>query len=133
MRRAELQDVKETAKLLGKLTQSFGESLSALMDRRGITVERLAEASYLSAKTIQRMRNDDDHIWKIEQVMAVCIGLKLPLYISDLLLKKAGLIFKSGEKHLIYQHLLAMHYNKPISEFNEYLNVAGFPPLTNNE
>jgi hypothetical protein len=127
--RAELDEAKQAAGILKKLPGSFCDSLKMLMEWRGITVERIAEKSLLSPKTIQRMRKDRDHIWKIETIAAVCVGLQLPSYISATLIEKAGLTTKVGEKGITLAHLLATHYKKSIYEINEYLEIAGYPPL----
>jgi hypothetical protein len=131
--RAELLEVKEIAKVIENLPAAFCNSFKMLMKWRGLTVEQLAEKSLVSPKTIQRMRNIPDHIWDIETIISVCIGLQLPPYISLPLMRKAGLHFKTGEKFITYAHLLATHYRSPIYEFNEYLETAGYEPLCSLE
>jgi hypothetical protein len=131
--RKELRSVKEAAGILGTLPGSFGKSLVLLMRWRKMTVEGLAEKSLLSPKTVQRMRNEPDHKWEMELVIAICVGLRLPPYISAPLLEKAGHRIKADEKNITYAHLLATHYESPIFEFNEYLEAVGYPPLSGKE
>jgi len=132
-RRAELRGVMEAADILGKLPNSFGSSLIMLMRWRRITVEKLAEKSLLSPKTIQRMRNNHNQQWDIEFIVAVCVGLQLPPYISMPLIEKAGLRIRANSKDILYAYLLATHYQSPIFEFNEYLEAVGYPPLSGIE
>ena len=69
----------------------------------------------------------------MEHIIALCVGLQLPPYISTPLLERAGHKIKTGEKDITYAHLLATHYQSPIFEFNEYLEAVGYPPLSGNE
>lgn len=131
--RAEIDEAKSAAKMMESLPATFHQALVALMKWRGMTNEQLAEKALISSKTIQRMRNDPDHKNDLETVIAVCIGLQLPPYISDPFIEKAGLKLKVGEKGITYAHLLTTLYQNPIHEFNEYLEVAGYPPLSGKE
>jgi hypothetical protein len=103
------------------------------MKWRKVTVEKLAEDSLLSTKTIQRMRNDLDREWPLGMVVAVCIGLSLPPYVSSDLVVKAGFAFKPTEEHVTYRHLLTVHYDNSIIECNEVLEAAGFKPIGREE
>ena len=103
------------------------------MKWREMTAEQLAEKSLLTPKTIQRMRTNQNYKWEMETVVALCVGLQLPPYISVPLIEKAGLKIKADEKDITYAHLLATHYKSPIFEFNEYLEAVGYPPLSGKE
>lgn len=131
--RAELSDVKDAAAIMERLPGSFSKSFIMLMEWRKVTVEQLAEKSLLSPKTIQRMRSIPDRKWNIEVVIAVCVGLQLPPYISFTLIEKAGLKIRSEAKDFIYAHLLTTCYQSSISVFNEYLEAVGLPPLSGKE
>jgi len=116
------------------LEDSFGKSLAVLIKWRGLTNESLAEKALLEPMMIQRMRNDYNQAWNLGKVVALCVGLQLPPYMSLPLITKAGLSFKGGnEEHLIYQHILTTRYNSTIYECNELLAEAGYPPLSGIE
>jgi hypothetical protein len=119
--------------ICGSLPATFGQSLIKLMEWRGLTDEGLAEAALVSAKTIQRMRTVVDRKWKLEAVMAVCIGLHLPPYVSFDLIAKAGLGFQANERHITYKHLLSTYYESTIIECNEFLETAGYEPIGREE
>lgn len=51
--------------------------------------------SQLSPKTIQRKRNEPDHVWDLETIVAMCIRLQIPGFVSTELVKKTGQ-FESG-------------------------------------
>ena len=131
--RKELSGIKDAAGILDTLPGTFNKSLVFLMKWRKMTVEGLAEKSLLTPKTIQRIRTDQNYKCEIETVIALCVGLQLPPYISTPFIERAGLKIKMGEKDLTYAHLLATHYKSPIYEFNEYLEAVGYSPLSGKE
>ena len=98
-----------------------------------MTNERLAELSLLSSKTIQRLRADPDHNCDLDTAAALCFGLQLHPHISEYLIEKAGHKLKVGQKGVTYAHLLATRYKCSIHEVNEYLEIAGYPPLSGKE
>jgi hypothetical protein len=119
----------ETTKLLQTLPNSFGDALSELMRWRGCTNEELSERSLLSGKTIQRFRTEPDYNPSLPAVVAVCIGLNLPPYMSCPLIHRAGLAFKPTRTHTAYQMLLAEHWRGNVSECNRTLDSLRIPRI----
>ena len=106
--RAEIDKVKDIAKMMENLPATFHRSLIMLMSWRDVTNEQLAEKSLLTSKTIQRMRTDPDHKSDLDTIVAIAIGLRLPPYISNPLIEKAGIKLRICEKALptrIYSQL----------------------------
>ena len=86
-----LMQAKEISEVLLNLPCSFPGTLKAHMERLDVTIELLAERSRLSVSTLNRLRSKQQERYKIDQVAAVCFGLRLqPEYSFDLL-RKAGL------------------------------------------
>ena len=86
-----LTQAKEISEVLLNLPCSFPGTLKAHMERLDVTIELLAERSRLSVSTLNRLRSKQQERYKIDQVAAVCFGLRLqPEYSFDLL-RKAGL------------------------------------------
>jgi len=132
--RAELNEVISANKLLAELPGTFGAALKMVMKWRGITNEALAEKALVEPMMIQRMRNDYDQDWSIKKLVAVCIGLRLPPYVSMPLIQKSGAGFKNGnEEHIVCQHILTTRYNSTVHECNELLTEAGYSPLSGKE
>ena len=131
--REEQAEIRDVAKIMEKLPATFQQSLIMLMKWRGMTTEQLAEKSLLSSKTIQRMRTDPNQKNDLNTVIAVCFGLQLHPHISEALIEKAGYKLKAGLQGTTYAHLLATRYRSTIYEVNEYLEVAGYPPLSGSE
>lgn len=131
--RAEQEEVKEAAKILEQLPSTFNQALVELMKWRKITNEGLAEKALSSSRTIQRLRTDHEYKCKLETVIALCFGLQLHPHISDALIERAGYKLKVGLQGATYAHLLATRYRGTIHEVNEYLETAGYPPLSGKE
>lgn len=98
-----------------KLPMNFSGALDALIQWSEMTEEELAEAAEMSEKTIQRLRNNEPDNVTIETVVQLCIGMKLPLMLSNCLLRASGKSFMMTEQHLMYQFLLNSCYTKSIS------------------
>jgi len=128
----ELEEAKSAGMLMADLPGSFGKSLTMIMERLNVTVEKLAELALLDPKMIQRMRNDQDRAWNIKKLTALCIGLCLPPDMSLSLISKAGLNFKHSEEHIVMKYILMTRFNSTIHECNEVMEVAGFPPLSDD-
>ena len=131
--RAELDEAKSADRLMAELPGSFGKSLVMIMKWRKVTVEKLGELALLEPRMIQRMRTDTNQVWKLGNIVALCIGLKLPPYMSYSLVEKAGLGFKHGEQQIALRHILTTRYNSTIHECNDLLAEAGYPPLSGIE
>jgi hypothetical protein len=129
----ELQQLDETTAFLRSLPGSFCATLKAHMERAGVTVEELAEASLLARKTIQRMRTEEEHTPKLSSIVAVCIGLHINPVFSDDLLRKAGIAPRATNEYISYKCLLSTWYQKDIFECNELLAEYGIAPLGNEE
>ncbi len=121
---------RELAAMLTRMPNNFNDALVYLMDRQEMTVEELAEASNLSAKTISRLRGDLNYSPTLETVVALCIGLRLPPIISYELIRKRALGFTVSETHLAYRFLLDSCYCSTIHQCNEILASLKIPPLS---
>jgi hypothetical protein len=132
-KRAELEEAKAAGKLMAELPGAFGKSLVMIMKWRKVTVEKLGELALLEPRMIQRMRTDSNQTWNIKKIVALCIGLKLPPYMSSSLIEKAGLAFKHGDEQSVLRYILTTQYKSSIHECNDLLAEAGYPPLSSNE
>ena len=114
------------------LPYSFSESLTTLMKLRKETNESLAEACNLSSKTISRLRNRETDPSK-ENVVALCIGLKLDPYIGHQLLDRAGRSLSGDEVGRAYDFLISIAMGIDINEANEMLKKMDLPTLGSQE
>lgn len=127
------KSVQDVSGVLHSLPLTFGATLEAHMQRKGMTQEQLAEYSLLAVRTIRSYRNTEMPSIGLSRVVALCIGLKLhPLFCFDLV-RKAGYRFGLTEEHVAYQILLGSMTHSSIYECNEYLRAAGIQPLGKEE
>ena len=104
------------------------------MKIKKVTDEGLAEKALISERTIGRLKNEPNYNKQLDTITAICIALQLPPLISEYLLSLAGFTLKDGEKQNTYRYLLNnTPYNHCIHDFNEYLEVIGFTPLSGKE
>ncbi|MDD4011184.1 MAG: XRE family transcriptional regulator [Sphaerochaetaceae bacterium] len=120
----------EMQEVIAGLPIVFGPCLKYLMKWAGTTQEQLAERSGMDSKTIRNMINIPTHELKLESVIALCIGLRLPFTLSIKLIKSAGLSFMySNPNHMAYETLL-MYFGKwTIEQCNKCLIEQGAKPL----
>ena len=127
------RSLHDVSHALQGLPDSFGATLEAHMQRKGMTQEQLAEGSLLGVRSIRTYRGTEYPYITLPRVVALCVGLKLhPILASDLV-RKAGLSFNHSEEHLAYQILLGTMTHNSIYECNEYLRAVGIPPLGKEE
>lgn len=120
----------EISDVMEGLPNSFCGTLQVLMKWRGVTNEVLAEAAGVSAKTIQRLRNDGDNDTSLETIIAVCIGMKLPPTASYYLIDKSNFSLNQTPKHQVYRFLLNGCYTYSIDDCNAILIAQDFEPLS---
>lgn len=118
---------REISKVLRELPQLFPEALVYLMNFLEVTVDSLAEASNLGDRTISRLRGGESKT--LENVVAVCIGMKLPPSVSHELVRRAGFFLTNSEKDLAYRFLLDSCYSESIYVCNEMLSGQNIPIL----
>ena len=108
----------------------LANALTYLMDEMNVKEVDLAEATGLTEKTIQRMRNEIDYKPNIRSVVAVCIGLNLYPKFSNLLLQLAGIFPRNTDEDRAYMFLVNHYYDATVEECNDFLRRLNIKPLT---
>lgn len=126
---------KKTTQTVASISQSlplsFGDTLSAHMNRKGITLDQLAETSLLSRRQICRYKTNAYPKISLQTVICLCIGLKLhPLFAFDLV-KKAGYSLIDTTEHTAYKIILTSMTTSSIHECNDCLKQLGLRPIGN--
>lgn len=124
-----LSTARELSKILMELPGSFHETLKPHMIRCNVTVERLEECSYVSGRTIKRMRSEERRDYSLDQVIAICLALHLPPELSFDLIEKAGFRLWQTPEHLIYKAILRTMYMEPLDTVQAKLKECGCAPL----
>ena len=101
-----------------------------IYDLLQMPVKQLADRSLVGEKTIQRLRNDEEYPTSVQTVLALCVGLKLPLPEAEMFLGKTDFKLNSMKNEgYVYQCVLAACAENTIYEINEMLKENGITPL----
>lgn len=85
---------------------NFGESVKNIMKRQGITQEQLAFDLDVDRSTLREYL-DPDKQFTLAHVVGICIALKLPYDISEMMVSKAGLSLNGRMRHhIVYRGFL---------------------------
>ena len=119
-------------RLMQDMPENFSDALVYLMENRDegrVTVEELAALAHVSRRTVNRYRNGQQSAGSPDIVVALCIALHLPPWLSRLMLDKAGFSVKSYGPRGYYGEILDCCFMDTIPEVQEYLRSAGYPEL----
>ena len=119
-------------RLMASMPASFPDALVYLMESRAegrITVEQLAAQAHISDRTVTRYRSSDLASYNPDIVVAICIALHLPPWLSRLMLDKAGFAVKSYGPRGYYGEILDCCFMDTVPEVQDYLRSAGYPEL----
>lgn len=124
-----VDDVRQTAL---NLPRDFKRCLETLMKWSGVTLEELAERSGIAPRTLSNIKNDTSHNMKLESVVAICLGLRLPPELSFDLIEASGLSFRiANPNEAMYKHILYAPDDWDVGKWNEKLLKANLKPLNN--
>ena len=115
----------DASQRLSKLVQSLppraDATLRMLMTQRRMTIEKLAETSGVSPRTINRLRSSTGHRAEKQTILALCFGLRLEPMLSFDLLRKFGIYLTDTPEDIMYQFVLISLYGEPLRKVNEVL------------
>lgn len=123
----------EMAGLLEALPSSFPAALTFLMRRARVTIEQLEERACISARTISRLRTEERGEYALDQVIALCIALHLPPWLSREMLQRAGFALRRTGRHLALQCALDCMFMDEVEAVQCFLQAAGHARLKLNE
>lgn len=114
-------EINRLNKMICEMPGSFSGSLKYLMEKKGYTEEVLAEEAWLSLSTIKQYRQKEDKEKTLKTVTAISIGLHLHPWLTEELLRKAGIIPKATKQDGAYRYLYTFLYKNSIEDCNKYL------------
>lgn len=118
--------------LMEKLPAAFPDALRCLMQDQGsgrVTVEELAARAQLSVRTVERYRSAKNTAYSPDVVVALCIALHLPPWLSRVMLEKAGILVRSYGPRGYYGEILDCCFMDTIPEVQQFLRSSGYPEL----
>ena len=110
---------------------SFHGALSYIMKGR-VTVDELTKRVPISRSTILRLRTEERKSYDLDQVIAICVGLHLPPWLSGILLEKAGLTVNRYGPYGYYGTILDCFYMDTIAEVQQFLKENEYDELKLN-
>lgn len=119
--------------ILNNLPGSFSGSLKKHMERKGYTEELLAETSWISLSTIKQYRQKEDKRKTLKTVTALCIGLHLHPWLTEDMIRKAGITVTATKLDGAYRYLYTFLYRDSIEDCNKYLKSQKLPEFKLNE
>jgi transcriptional regulator with XRE-family HTH domain len=127
---AKLVSFDEITEIKRSLPSTFHELLVTLMKMQNVTIEQLAEKASISVDTIKRLRRIERRVYTIDQILALCIGLHLPPWLSEELIKRAGLMLRDIPEHHAYRYILNCLFMDSIDDVQRFLKERKFEPLS---
>lgn len=113
----------------GGNNDNFALAITRLMEKNNVTEEKLAELTGLHPKTIQRMRNPEEHT-SLKSVIAVCVAFHLDMYNSMYLIHLAGYELTNRQEDKVYYFILSIAYKETVYDCNRMLRRLNMSPLT---
>lgn len=94
-----------------------------------MTIEELEEQAFLSRRTISRLRTEERRDYSLDQVIAICVALHLPPWLSREMIQRAGFILRPTKQHLAYQFILDCLFMDSVSDVQNFLVESGCQQL----
>lgn len=126
----QIENANQRSEALRRYPGSFAGTLVELQKEKNISNKVLADRSLVGEKTIQRLRNNEEYPTSVQTVLALCVGLKLPLPEAEMFLGKTDFKLNSMKyEGYVYQCILSSCTVNSIYEINEMLQAKGITPL----
>ena len=117
--------------MVEEMPNSFHGALAYIMKGR-CTVDELVRRIPISRSTLLRLRTEERKQYNLDQIIAICIGLHLPPWMSEILLDRARLSVKRTGPYAYYGIILDCFYMDSILEVQQFITENGFDPLNLN-
>ena len=121
----EIERAKKEAEVLNDMPNSFPKALCYVMRLSGFTKEALAYESKVSESTIGRYRTGKVKHYSEKNVVALCVAMHLPPWLSFELIAKAGFSLAATREQQAYLMVLSCMYMRSVDEVNDYLRERG--------
>ena len=127
---SQIQGASKSANAMRLYPGAFSETLVQLMKERKLSNKKLADASLVGERTIQRLRNDEEYPTTVQTVLGLCYGLKLSVPEAEMLVGKTDFNIKpTNPQNYAYRCALSACAENSIYEINEMLETCGYIPF----
>lgn len=127
-----LKELQRAAdRMAEEMPSSFHGALAYIMKGR-CTVDELVKRIPISRSTLLRLRTEERKQYNLDQVIAICIGLHLPPWMSEILLERARLSVKRTGPYAYYGIILDCFYMDTIQDVQQFITENDYDPLNLN-
>ena len=127
---SQIQRASRSADAMRLYPGAFSETLVQLMKEKKLSNKKLADASLVGERTIQRLRNEEEYPTTVQTVLGLCYGLQLSVPEAEMLVRKTDFNIKpTNPQNNAYRCVLSSCAENSIYEVNEILESCGFEPL----
>lgn len=127
---SEAERSRHENKVLDEMPGSFPQALRYVMKLARTTEEKLSETSGLSVSTISRYKRDEVQEYPVDTIIAMCIGMHLPPWLSRELIDRADLRLSRTPRHRAFRRVLDCMYTASLDEVQEHLKLYGNAQLS---
>ena len=121
-----LERIRKMNDVLDNLPRSFPKALCYVMKLSHVTIEQLAEVSQVSDSTISRYRrNGQVESYSVDKIVAMCVAMRLPPWLSRELIKTAGVGLSETPRQRTYMMILDQMYTASVDEVQAILSSSG--------
>lgn len=117
--------IRKMNDVLDNLPRTFPKALCYVMDLVDVTIEWLAEASQVSDRTISRYRTGKAKSYSEDKVVAMCVAMRLPPWLSRELIKAAGVGLSETSRQRTCMMILDCMYTASVDEVQAILSRYG--------
>ena len=114
---------------LRKLPRFFPDMLVQLMDDCDVSVEELSGRTGISTRTINRLRNEPRAEYSADQIVAIIVGLHLPPWVSDQVLKATSINFSDNLATYNYSYVVSCMFMDTFEAVKSHLALMGLKNL----
>jgi len=117
--------IRKMNDVLDNLPRAFPKTLCYVMDLVDVTIEWLAEASQVSDRTISRYRTGKAKSYSADKIVAMCVAMRLPPWLSRELIKAAGVGLSETPRQRTCMMILDCMYTASVDEVQAVLSSFG--------
>lgn len=118
------EQLQEEDKIFQSLTNDLKKSFEIVKEWRGATYQEIADALSMDLRNIQRIMKGESGR-KIENIVSICLYLKLPYEISQHIIHVAGIGYRNETDRTGYNYLLKYCFAKDMPEIRSIANHLG--------
>ncbi len=131
--RQQMDELDAKEEFIRDFPRAFAEAVKLLRKRKNLSYEKLADIMFMDNSTISRWMQDAKYYRNEDFLVALCLALDLPDWISRLVFKRAGVQLDEDDKrHRALLHILRVQSAEGIRAANEYLDRLNLAPLHYN-